>query len=376
MFPDVICYWSAARLLASGQNPYDIDGQRRVQQEYGWDRDEHGFGIYDFLPYYYPPWFGLVWAAFLPLGFPAARLAWFLVNVEMALGAGYLLSLGMTRGWWLPIVLAPLFFFSLACLVLGQTALLVFFLAVLAWKLLEGGSDAWAGVVLAWLTIKPQLTAVLLLGVLLWALRRRRWKVVWSFAATLLVLAGASTAVCPSWLVAMLKAPGQTASPTEYYPWIGNAWLLVLRALGLRGGWLWALYLAAALPFLGAVVWTALNRDSRLADLVALGVLAAFFVAPYARHYDFPILLIPLVLLLRERLSTLVGVGLLGVLVLVPYFQLFVLADLKTAEHSSVKFFLESTYFWVPVVLTALWAASGHPLHRSSLQCQRPDRAR
>ena len=29
MFPDVICYWSAATLLASGQNPYDPDLQRR-----------------------------------------------------------------------------------------------------------------------------------------------------------------------------------------------------------------------------------------------------------------------------------------------------------------------------------------------------------
>src|SRR5262245_13695997 len=111
MFPDVICYWSAADLLAAGQNPYDIDLQQRVQEEYGWDREEHGFGIYDFLPYYYPPWFGLAWVAFLPLGFPAAKLAWFFLNVELVLGAGYLLGSGSTRWRWLPVVLAPVFFF-------------------------------------------------------------------------------------------------------------------------------------------------------------------------------------------------------------------------------------------------------------------------
>jgi hypothetical protein len=357
MFPDVICYWSAATLLASGQDPYDADLQRRVQVEYGWDRAEHGFEIYDFLPYYYPPWFGLAWVAFLPLGFPGAKLAWLFLNVEMALGAGYLLGRGLTRWRWLPAVLAFVFFFSLACMALGQTALLVFFLVVLAWKLLEDGRDVTAGVVLAWLTIKPQLTAVLLLGLLLWAVRHRRWRAVGSFAVTLLVLAGVSTAVYPAWLVAILKAPGQTASPTEYYPWIGNAWLLVLRAGGLRGGWLWALYLAAALPFLAAVVRAALDRGSRLADLVALGVLAAFFVAPYARHYDFPMLLIPL-FLVRERLNALVGVALLGAVVLLPYVQLFLLAGLKATYHPSVTFLMESSYFWVPALLTLLWVTS------------------
>src|SRR5262249_31370389 len=152
---------------------------------------------------------------------------------------------------------------------------------------------------------------------------RRRWRVVGSFAVTLLVLAAVSTVVYPPWLVAMLKAPGQTPSPTEYYPWIGNAWLLVLRALGLEGGGLWVLSLAAPVPFLGAVIRAALDRGSRLADVVGLSVLAAFFVAPYARHYDFPVLLIPLVLLVRDRLNVLVGVALLGAVVLLPYVQLF-----------------------------------------------------
>src|SRR5262249_42285096 len=82
MFPDFICYWTAGKLLASGQSPYDADLQTRTQREYGWDKETTGRGTYDFLPFYYPPWFGLLWVPAVPLGFQAAKVAWFFLNVE------------------------------------------------------------------------------------------------------------------------------------------------------------------------------------------------------------------------------------------------------------------------------------------------------
>src|SRR5438132_132265 len=59
-------------------------------------------------------------------------------------------------------VSVPVFAFSFACILLGQTALIVFLLIALSWRLLELRRDKSAGVALALLTIKPQLTAVLL----------------------------------------------------------------------------------------------------------------------------------------------------------------------------------------------------------------------
>lgn len=356
MFPDVVCFWGAATVLASGENPYDPGLQRSVQAEHGWDRGEHGFGIYDFLPYFYPPWFGLLWMPLLPLGYSSARLAWFFLNVEMILGAGYLLGRRIGRFQGLTVVLTPAFFFSLACISLGQTAIVVLFLSVLSWTLLDQRRDAAAGVALAWLTLKPQLTIVLLLGLLLWAVRQRRWRVVVSFALSVGVLAGVSTAFYPAWLPAMLRAPAETVAPTEYYPWIGNAWFLVLRAVGVQGGARWALYLLVALPYLGIVVRTSLRAGPQLANLFSLSLLAAFFVAPYARHYDFPVLLIPLLVLAAQRLPTLAGIALLGIVLVTPYIQLSLLADLKPTYHPSVKFLLESTFFWLPVLLSVLWA--------------------
>src|SRR5438552_1276762 len=54
MFPDFVHYWAAGKILASGQNIYDLGLQARVQQAYGWDKETTGLGIFDALPYYYP----------------------------------------------------------------------------------------------------------------------------------------------------------------------------------------------------------------------------------------------------------------------------------------------------------------------------------
>ena len=123
---------------------------------------------------------------------------------------------------------------------------------------------------LAWLTIKPQLAAVLLLAVLLWAIRRGRWGVVQGFAAMLALLCLASFAVLPTWLGEMLDATRRTPPPTDYFPWIGATWYLLLKGAGLRSWWLQAAYLAVALPFLVVVVRAALDRSRPLRDVLSL----------------------------------------------------------------------------------------------------------
>jgi hypothetical protein len=359
LFPDVICYWSAAELLADGRSPYDVTRQRQVQADYGWQRESNGLGKYDFLPYYYPPWFGMLFVPLRPLGFGAAKIAWFFLNVEMALAAGYLLRPTGTGAPCLgSVLLAALSLFTLASVVLGQTAVLVLFLAALSWRLLETGRDRAAGVALAWLTVKPQLTAVVLLALALRLAGDRRWRVAGWFVATLGVLGLVSTLVLPTWLTEMLGAPRQTPSPTEYFPWIGNAWYLVLRTGGVGGMWLLVLYLAAALPLVAATVRASLRREYSLLDLMGLGLLAAFFVAPYARHYDFAVLAITVLALARHRLSPLAGKLLPVGFVILPYVQQFILAEYKRLNDPGGLFVLEGTYFWIPAVLAVLWVTS------------------
>jgi hypothetical protein len=359
MFPDFLCYWTAGRLVAEGRSPYDPEGQTRIQREYGWDRDVEGRGVLDFLPYYYPPWFAMACAAMVPLGFEAAKNAWFFLSAWLLLASGVLLKdavPGLPRS--IPVVLVPLFFLSFIALMLGQTSILFLCLVALAWRLLERGRDHAAGVVLAALTTKPQLAAVLLLVVLIWAVRRGRLGVVIGFFLTLAALSIAGALVVPSWPIRMLEAMRRNPPPTEYFPWIGASWLLVLRTLGLRSWALGAAYLALAAPLFVAAIGAALDRARSLRDTISLGLIAAFFVAPYARHYDFPVLLIPLLVLLGDRLAQRSGAALLLAVSLLPYLQFIVLVKYRYL-YTKTDFFLESTYFWIPLLIATAWFATG-----------------
>jgi MFS family permease len=283
-------------------------------------------------------------------------LAWFFVNVELTLATGYLLRRSVPEiPAWAPLVLVPCFLFSIAAMLLGQTTMLVFFLMALAWRLLDRHWDQSAGVVLAWLTIKPQLTAVLLLALLVWLIRNRRYKAVAAFFVTGVLLGLVSSLVLPSWLPDMLNAPRLTPSPTEFFPWIGNTWFLLLRSLSLEGPMLWLLYLIVALPFLGYVLKAAFQRSTTLAHVLALSILAAFFVAPYARHYDFPVLLIPVMALLGKRPSLLTAALVVPALVVLPFVQMSLLVDYKASHDPNGWFVVECTYFWIPVLCLAAW---------------------
>jgi hypothetical protein len=360
MFPDYITYWTAGRLVACGKSPYDVDAQIQLQRAHGWDRTTKGRGIFEFLPYYYPPWFALFCTVFVPLGFDGGKLAWFGLNLELLLLAGMVLKRASPRlPPSIPVVGVPLFLFSLLALFGGQTSIVVLFLAAVTWRLLNRRWDLGAGAALAFMMTKPQVALVLVLAVLIWATRQRRYQVVQGFALAFGALCLVSTLVIPAWPFEMLSATRRTPPPTEIFPWLGNAWFLILKSAGLRSWGLWSMYAVVAVPFLVAVIKSAFNVTCPPEDVIALGFLAAFFVAPYGRHYDFPVLLIPLFVLLANRLSELRGAVLLLGILLIPYFQFVLLVRFSHLVVPDVDFYLECTYFWVPALLAAVWFNTG-----------------
>jgi hypothetical protein len=359
LVPDFICYWAAGELIASGHSPYDIELQAEVQGRCGWDKSRDGLGKYDFLPYYYPPWFAAGCALLLPLGYQGAKIAWFFINLELLLLSACLLRdavPGLPRS--IPLVTVPIFVFSVIALFVGQTLVLILFLVALAWRLIEHGRDHAAGAVLACLTTKPQLTGVLVLLLLLWSARQRRWAIVKGFALTLTALGLASALFVPWWPIAMIRAGQQTPPPTTYIPWIGTTWFLILKTVGLSSWSLGISYCGVAIPFFILVTWRAIDRSRPLEDTIALGLLAPFVVAPYGRHYDFPVLLIPIYVLLARRLSEIAGAILLFALVILPYVHFGILVRFRQKYPGNVRLFPEFTFFWVPVLLVLIWLAT------------------
>jgi hypothetical protein len=224
--------------------------------------------------------------------------------------------------------------------------------------LLEGGRDQAAGALLAGATIKPQLAFVLLAGILFWSLRRRRWGVLRGFAVALGLLCLASTALLPSWPVQMLRATRVTPLPTELWPWVGVTWTLALRTLGLHGWLLGVAYAAVAIPIGVLTLGTAWNPTRPLGDVLALGTIAAFFVSPYAQLYDFPVLVIPLLVLLEDRLSRWAGVVLLTIYIFLPYIHIVYLNYLIKSNRYTI--YLDKFIFlWIPALLAGFLLVSG-----------------
>ena len=108
----------------------------------------------------------------------------------------------------------PIFTFSVISLFVGQTLILILFLVAFAWRLLQRGSDHAAGAVLACLTTKPQLTGVLVLLLLLWSARQRRWAVVRGFALALAALGSCERPIRP--VVAHRDASSQPADAASH----------------------------------------------------------------------------------------------------------------------------------------------------------------
>lgn len=353
--PDFIQIWTAARLIASGHNPYDPALQAAIQHGLGWSRQVDGLGLYDFLPYYYPPWLGLVAVPLLPLGYTGAQVAWLALNTALLVASALLARNGARDVRSLvPPVLVLAFAPCVLVILMGQVSLMVLAGALLAWRLLERGFDAPAGVVLAWLTVKPQLTLVLLLALLLWCARRRRWRVIGGFLASLGALILVATWIVPGWPIAMTAATRVTRLPTDAFPATGTSVFTILEVVGLRGTLLWAAYVLAAIPIAAIVLRLALDESSRLEHLVGIALIAPFFVAPYARHYDFPILLVPAVVL-AGQVRSIAAAALISALLALPYVHLALFRSLAgwlgVAPFPGPQF----TFFWIPVVIAGAW---------------------
>ena len=181
---DFVQYWAAAHLYISGHNPYSLKEMALAEQQAGWKVGHP-------LPLYNPPW---LLPLIAPLGylrsFNMARAVWLWASIAM-------LAFCLDRLWdfcggprrlrWIAFVIAIFFFPNWMCLAFGQLGpvLLVGLAGFLVFE--QRGSDLLAGASLALLMIKPHLFYLVWIAVFLWILRVRRWRIVASCCATVLV---------------------------------------------------------------------------------------------------------------------------------------------------------------------------------------------
>jgi hypothetical protein len=218
---DFLRYWAATYLFVKGQNAYDSQALRSLEVEASPDVIGERIEAGDDSEAWAPPW---TLALLSPLGlipFDIAVIIWVFFNTTLTGLSAWMTweMLGRNqdeKGFTL--LLAATYWFSSTILLvqIGQISSLLLIGIVLFIYLMNREQDAWAGAVLILLTVKPQITILVLMIIGLWALVHRRWKVIAGF----LVSASASLAVTflisPNWIADYLgifsKIPATTHS--------------------------------------------------------------------------------------------------------------------------------------------------------------------
>ena len=205
---DFTAYYTAADLIAEGQNPYDTSLFASRAANLGFRSDR---------PYIYPPFLAIALIPLTLLPPQGAALVWFGLNIGFLLLSLVLLSVssGIHRHstHFLIFLLGALTFYPVIfSLFVGQVNILVLFLLVLFWTFLEQRREALAGLALGAASMIKLLP--LILGIfLLWKGRSR--PALWAVATMLSILALGTLLIGlePHWAYLTSVLPTQYLQP-------------------------------------------------------------------------------------------------------------------------------------------------------------------
>jgi hypothetical protein len=279
---DFHCFWVAGRIAASGGDPYDarqyVPETVTIPPSPAWALHRCGPRLS------YPPWTGIALAPFGALPLPAAATLWASLAVMAAvLGVSWTWQLAGRGGLSWPLV---------ALLVVatepfarnfaeGQFGTFVLALTAGTARSLLSDKDWAAGIYTAALSVKPHTAAGFAAAVLLFAILRRRWRVVGASGAVALGLAGLSQLLRPGWLSEFLTRA------TELSGSIGDR----ATIWNLAGSWPQAVLTIALL--LALVVVLTRQRVVNESDVLGFAVAFSLVVTPYAWSHDYIVLAIP-----------------------------------------------------------------------------------
>jgi hypothetical protein len=239
---DFVEYWAAGQLLAAGENPYDSARIHELELQAG--RTEDAILMWN------PPW---VLPFVLPLGWlpvHTAHLLWLGVQLAALLLSADLLwrhyDGDPERRWLGPLVVLT-FVPSLSAMIVGQISPLLLLGAAAFLPLVRVRRDVLAGAATTLLAIKPHMTYLFWVALVIWAIGAKRWRLLFSGAITGLLLTGLAMVFRPSVLVdywhTFQQTPAQYASPTLGY----------LLRLGLDSSWFgWQF-----VPMVPGLIWLA-----------------------------------------------------------------------------------------------------------------------
>ena len=342
---DFASRWAGARAFwRDGVSPYSDEATRQIQMLiYGRVIPPEEEQAFDPGPFAYPFYTVFLLWPLMWVSYAWAEAVW-LVLLEVCLMLGFLLALRL-HSWrpprWLLACTAVwvfLFYPSARALLLGQFAVLVFAMLALSLWALRQERDFWAGLCLMLCTFKPQMVFLLIPTLLLWAILRRRWRFVASFAGWLALFLGVSWLVEPDWVADFF---GQVARYTSYTAIGSPVWIIthvVLPGLGDWGEWLISGLLVV---YLVGATWWALKqrRVDAFRWVVGLCFIITNLVALRTATTNYVMLLLPLVMIfgvLQRRQGGAWWILLIEAVLLIGLWALFLTTVEGRFEHPVV----------------------------------------
>jgi hypothetical protein len=284
---DFVEYWAAGRLNVHGENPYDPERVHQLERETG--RTSEGILMWN------PPWTLPLVMPFGLLDCRVAHLLWLCLQfaaIAWCADALWRLYGGPLAQRWIAWLLAFTFLPTLFSLTAGQISPFVLLGGVLFLVCWHQGREALAGAAATLLAIKPHLSCLFWVALLLWSLRSRRWSVLGGGLLTGLAALGVALLCNPSvlsqyWHTFTSRPPAQYRSPT-----LGTVLRLLLGEEQFR------LQFLALIPGLVWFVphWLRHRGNWDWKARLPLLLLVSMLTAPYgAWPFDLVLLLVPVV---------------------------------------------------------------------------------
>ena len=288
-------YYTAGHIYLQGGNPYDYS---QLSKEIVSSTGELNN------PFYYAPWFIWFILPFSILPYSIARVLWALINFALWFFSLFNLEKIMGyppknwRRWGMYLLVTSVFAWSTWGF--EQVGILILFMFTLVLLFAERSNWDAAGILLALLLFKPNITGLPVAGILLWFILRGNWRPVLVAGGTLGAMLLISVLFSPNWYLALLQ-PDKLIGLSHTLDSSGgieiaryNTTLLdFLAAYSITGTAAGVIY--AITIVLGAIAAAlALYYSTTALQVAALFLLVNFAVIPYALFYDYPALVLTL----------------------------------------------------------------------------------
>ena len=246
---DLLPRWIGTQVALAGHDPYSARTQHMIERAYYGEALHHGKPNRR-QAFLYPAHVVLLLLPLAHLSWQAARITYTAIVLPLLVASFWLclrsLKLRLSPGQTAAVLILACFSWPVVWgLRLEQLTLPVAALIFFAGFLLAQGRQAIPGLLLAFTTIKPQLVLPLLVWLVLWAILRRNWAFIVSFAGSLVALLTVTECIVPGWWPHWLaslhgySAITNTAPPLEFLlgSWLGLPLTILIAAVATLALW-------------------------------------------------------------------------------------------------------------------------------------------